>query len=411
MPNKDLLKKFAKVAVETGVNVQKDQLVWVRSSVETKDLARLIVEAAYEAGAKEVAVQWNDPYVSRTGYDYMTAETLEEVPEWSVEKVKDFIAKGGCAISITSPIPGLNKGVDPEKLQREGIARSKKLKFYSDHMMGNHTQWSIVAAPNQVWAEKVFPELKGEEAIEALWNAIFEASRVTEDNDPVKEWEEHNERLLTHNRILNENNFESLHFKNSLGTDLVVKLVENHVWAGGGENTTKGVYFNPNIPTEENFTMPHMYGVDGRVVATKPLNYNGNLIEDFYLDFEEGKVVAYDAKKAKETLKSLIEFDEGSSRLGEVALISHNSPISNSGILFYNTLFDENASCHLALGRSYPMNIKGGTSMTQEELTAANANNSMTHVDFMFGSEDMDIVGTKKDGTKVQIFKDGNFVI
>ena len=411
MPKLELLKKFAKLAVETGVNVQKDQLVWVRSSVESKDLARLIVEAAYNAGAKEVAVQWSDPYVSRTGYDFMTAETLEQVPEWSIDKVKEFIEKGGCAISITSPIPGLNKGVDPQKLQREGKARSKKLKFYSDHMMGNHTQWSIVAAPNTVWAEKVFPNLKGEEAVEALWNAILEASRVTEDNDPVKEWEEHNESLLSHNRILNENNFESLHFKNSLGTDLVVKLVENHVWAGGGEHTTKGVYFNPNIPTEENFTMPHMYGVEGRVVATKPLNYNGNLIEDFYLDFEEGKVVAYDAKKAKETLKSLIEFDEGSSRLGEVALISHNSPISNSGILFYNTLFDENASCHLALGRSYPMNVKGGTEMSQEELTKANSNNSMTHVDFMFGSEDMNIVGTKKDGTKVQIFENGNFVI
>ncbi|AIO18528.1 Aminopeptidase 2 [Candidatus Izimaplasma bacterium HR1] len=411
MPKLELLKKFAKLAVETGANVQKDQLVWVRSSVESKDLARLIVEAAYKAGAKEVQVQWNDPYVSRTGYDYMTAETLEEVPEWSVDKVKEFIAKGGCAISITSPVPGLNAGVDPNKLQREGKARSKKLKFYSDHMMGNHTQWSIVAAPNQVWAEKVFPELKGEEAVEALWDAILSASRVTEDNNPVQEWADHNKGLLSHNKILNDNNFESLHFKNSLGTDLVVKLVDNHVWAGGGENTTKGVYFNPNIPTEENFTMPHKYGVEGRVVATKPLNYNGNLIEDFYLDFEEGKVVSYDAKKAKETLKSLIEFDEGSNRLGEVALISHNSPISNSGILFYNTLFDENASCHLALGRSYPMNLKGGTTMSQDELDKANSNNSMAHVDFMFGSKDMNIIGTKKDGTTVQIFKDGDFII
>ncbi len=411
MPKQALLEKFAKLAVEIGVNVQKDQNVWVRSSVETKELARFIVKAAYEAGAKKVEVLWDDAYVARTGYDYMAVETLEEVPEWSIDRVKDFIKDGGCAISITSPIPGLNKGVDPVKLQRQGIARSKKLKFYSDHMMGNHTQWSIVAAPNQVWAEKVFPDLKGEEAVEALWDAIFEASRVTETNDPVKEWEEHNKTLLSHNKILNDYNFKSLHFKNSLGTNLVVQLVDNHVWAGGGEHTTKGVYFNPNIPTEENFTMPHAYGVDGRVVATKPLNYNGNLIEDFYLDFKDGAVVHYDAKKAKETLKSLIEFDEGSKRLGEVALISHNSPISNSGVLFYNTLFDENASCHLALGRAYPMNVKGGTSMSPDELKAANANNSMTHVDFMFGSEDMDIVGTTQDGKLVQIFKNGNFVI
>lgn len=411
MPNQNKLEKFAKLAVEVGANVQPNQPVVLRSSVESKDFARMIAKAAYEAGAKRVSMLWSDPYVSRTGYDYMSAETLEEIPEHSVQRAKDMIDANACMISITSPIPGLNKGVSPEKLQREGIATMKKLKFYSDHMMGNHTQWTIVAAPNQVWAEKVFPNLKGEEAVEALWDAIFEASRVTDDNDPVAEWKSHNERLLGLNKTLNDFNFESLHFKNSLGTDLTVKLVKNHVWAGGGENTTKGVYFNPNIPTEENFTMPDKMGVEGRVVATKPLNYNGNLIDGFYLDFKDGKVVEYDAKQAKETLKSLIEFDEGSSRLGEVALISHNSPIQNSGILFYNTLFDENASCHLALGRAYPMNIKGGTSMKPEELAAANANNSMTHVDFMFGSADMNIIGTTYEGKQVQVFKDGNFVI
>ncbi len=411
MPKLDTLKKYAKLAVETGANVQKDQLVWLRSSTETKELARLIVEAAYEAGAKEVAVQWSDPYVGRMGYDYMAVETLEEVPEWSIDKVHDFINKGGCAISITSPIPGLNAGVDPVKMQRAGIARSKKLKFYSDHMMGNHTQWTIVAAPNKVWAEKVFPNLKGEEAVEALWNAILQASRVTDENNPVEEWAQHNKGLLSRNKKLNDFQFESLHFKNSLGTDLVVKLVDNHIWAGGGEDTTKGVYFNPNIPTEENFTMPHKYGVDGKVVATKPLDYNGTLIDGFWLDFKDGEVVKYDAEKEIDSLKSLIEYDEGSSRLGEVALISDDSPINNSSVLFYNTLFDENASCHLALGRAYPMNVKGGTEMTPEELEKANSNSSMTHVDFMFGSPDMDIVGTKKDGSKVQIFKDGNFII
>ena len=204
MPKKSLLEKFAKLAVEIGANVQKDQLVWVNSSVESKDLARLIVEAAYKAGAKEVNVVWSDPYVARTGYDYMTVERLEEVPEWRIDKAKYFIEEGGCIISITSPIPGLNAGVDATKLQRAGIAYSKKMKFYSDHMMGNHAQWSIVAAPNKVWAEKVFPNLKGEEAVEALWDAILEASRVTETNDPVKEWNKHNEKLLSHNKILND---------------------------------------------------------------------------------------------------------------------------------------------------------------------------------------------------------------
>jgi aminopeptidase len=411
LAKQELLKKLAKLAVEIGANVQKGQLVWVNSSTETKELARLIVEAAYEAGAKRVAVQWSDDYVSRAGLDKMSIETLEEVPQWSIDKLHYFIDQGGCVISVTSPIPGLNSGLDPVKMQKAAIARSKAMDFYRNHMMGNRSQWSIVAAPNQVWAEKVFPNLKGEEAVDALWDAILKASRVTETNNPVAEWDLHNETLLKHNKILNDFDFVSLHFKNSLGTDLVVKLVEDHVWAGGGENSTQGVYFNPNIPTEENFSMPDRNGVDGKVVATKPLNYQGNLVEDFWLDFKDGKVVDYGAKKELATLKNLVDLDEGSSRLGEVALISHDSPISNSNILFYNTLFDENASCHLALGRAYPMNVKGGTDMTPEQLKAAGANSSMTHVDFMFGSEDMNIVGTKKDGSKVQIFEKGNFIV
>ena len=411
MAKLELLKKYAKLAVEVGANVQTNQLVWINSSTETKELARLIVEAAYNRGAKSVSVNWSDDYVSRLGYDNMSVETLEEVPQWSIEKAKYFMDQGGCVISITSPIPGLNAGVDPIKMQKSGIARSKAFKFYQDHMMGNHAQWSIVAAPNKVWAEKVFPNLKGDEAVEALWDAILVASRVTESNDPIAEWAEHNKTLLAHNKVLNDLNFDELHFSNSLGTDLHLKLVDNHVWAGGGEDSTKGIYFNPNIPTEENFTMPLKNGVNGKVVATKPLNYQGNLIEDFWLVFKDGKVVDYDAAKQKETLENLLKNDEGSSYLGEVALISHDSPISNSGILFLNTLFDENASCHLALGQAYPMNVLGGTKMSADELKAAGANMSMAHSDFMFGSKDMSIVGTKKDGTKVQVFKNGDFVI
>jgi aminopeptidase len=262
-----------------------------------------------------------------------------------------------------------------------------------------------------VWAKKVFPDMEEDKAEEALWDAIFKASRVTEDNDPVKEWNEHNARLIKHNKILNDFQFKALHFKNEIGTDLTVELVENHVWSGGQEEATTGTVFNPNIPTEENFTMPLKTGVNGKVVATKPLDYQGNLIEDFWLEFKDGKVVDYDAKEGKDNLKNLIEFDEGSSYLGEVALIGYDSPISQSNILFFNTLFDENASCHLALGRAYPMNIQGGTEMSKEELEKCGYNNSMAHVDFMFGSKDLDIVGETKDGKKVQIFKDGNFVI
>ncbi len=411
MAKVELLKKLAKLAVEVGANVQKDQLVWVNASTETKELARLVVEAAYEAGARNVAVNWSDDYVNKARYTHQSIDELVKIPEWLISKYKYFIEEGGCVISVSSPIPGLNAGVDPQKMSKAGIAQMKALGFYQTHMMGNHAQWTIVAAPNTVWAERVFPNLKGEEAVDALWNAIFEASRVTETNDPVAEWAEHNKTLLAHNKILNDNNFKSLHFKNSLGTDLTVELVENHIWAGGGEDSTKGVYFNPNIPTEENFTMPLKNGVHGKVVSTKPLNYQGKLIENFWLDFKDGKVVDFGAEKQQDALKALVEFDEGSCYLGEVALISHDSPISNTGILFFNTLFDENASCHLALGRAYPMNVKNGTTMSKEELAKAGANDSMTHNDFMFGSEDMEIVGTKQDGSTVQIFKNGNFVI
>ncbi|MFA5720044.1 MAG: aminopeptidase, partial [Acholeplasmataceae bacterium] len=221
----------------------------------------------------------------------------------------------------------------------------------------------------------------------------------------------HNKALKTHSTLLNEYNFKQLHFKNSLGTDLVVGLVKDHIWVGGGEVAANGVYFNPNIPTEETFTMPDKLVTSGKVVATKPLNYGGKLIEDFYLEFKDGKVVNYDAKKEKETLKNILTFDENASYIGEIALISHDSPINNTNILFYNTLFDENASCHMALGRAYPMNIKGGIGADIKDLEKRGYNNSMVHVDFMFGSPDLEITGLTYDGKKIKVFEKGNFVI
>ncbi len=411
MPKTELIEKYADLAVNIGANVQKNQPVVIRATTETKDLVRAITKSAYQAGAKEVIVQWGDDYVSRLGLEHKTIETLETVPEWLIKQTQHFIDIGACFISITSPIPGLNKGIDPQKMQKSSIARMKKLSFFQTHMMGNKAQWTIVGAPNPVWAQKVFPSKSEEEAVEALWAAIFKACRISENNDPIKDWQEHNETLSKHNRILNDYQFDKLHFKNALGTDITIGLVENHVWAGGNEHSTQGVEFNPNIPTEETFTMPHKMRVEGKVVATKPLNYQGNLIEDFWLVFKDGKVVDYDAKSEKETLKNLLEFDEGSSYLGEIALISHDSPISNSGILFFNTLFDENASCHMALGRAYPMNVKDGTSLSQDALKKLGYNHSMAHSDFMFGSADLEVTGITKDGKTVTIFKAGNFVI
>lgn len=411
MPKLELLEKYAKLIVEVGANVQKDQVLVVSSPVETYELTRLIVKAGYNAGAKNVVVQWGDPYVARSAYDGKSLESLGKIPQWTIDQAKELMKQEACIVSITSPVPGLNKGVDPLKMQTAGLAQMKAFKFIQDHMMGNNTQWTVIAAPNKAWAKQIFSELDEDVALETLWAAILKASRVTETNDPIKEWQKHSKTLLTHNNILTDYQFDSLHFKNNLGTDLTVQLVENHIWAGGGTKSTKGIDFNPNIPTEENFTMPYKFGVNGKVVASLPLDYRGNLIEDFWLEFKDGKVVNYDAKKQLESLKSLLEVDEGSSYLGEVALISYDSPINNTGILFLNTLFDENASCHLALGRAYPRNVQGGNSMTPEELIAVGSNQSMVHSDFMFGSKDMKVIGTKKDGTKVIIFKDGDYVI
>ena len=411
MMNQMLLKKYAKLAVVMGVNVQKDQQVVIRATTETKDLVRELVEQSYLVGASKVTVRWSDDFVSKSDFQFMTTEALEEVPSWVIDQSRSIVDAGACSISVTSPIPGLKKDIDPVKMQKAGIASQKALSFYQTHYMGNKSQWTVIAYPNIYWAKQVFPDFEEEEALQKLWDAILVASRVTNDNDPIKEWQDHDLMLEKHNVILNQYQFKSLHFSNKIGTNLTVKLVEDHIWAGGGERSTTGVYFNPNIPTEESFTMPHKLGTEGIVYATKPLNYQGKLIEDFWLEFKNGKVVSYGAKKEEETLKSLIEFDEGSSYIGEIALISYDSPISNANILFLNTLFDENASCHMALGRAYPMNVKNGNDLSLEELEKIGYNNSMSHSDFMFGSSDLEVIGTMHNGKEVVVFKNGNFVI
>ncbi len=411
MPSQNRLRKYARLAVSIGANVQPGQMLVINGQPDTREFVRLCVEEAYEVGASYVQVRWSDDPVTHTTYLKSSVETLEEVPDYLVAQFDYFMEKGAALLNVASPTPSLLADVDPVKLQRASIAQRKALTKWQTFMMGNRTQWSIVAVPTIAWAKKVFPELTDAAAVDALWDAIFNAVRVHEDNDPVQEWKEHNARLSAHNQALNDFNFKTLHFQNSLGTDLFVDLIENHIWAGGDEANTQGIRFNPNMPTEESFSMPSKFGVNGKVVATKPLNYQGRLIDGFWLEFKDGKVVKSAAAKEKEALDNLLSVDEGSSYLGEVALISHDSPISNSGILFLNTLFDENASCHLALGRAYPMNIKGGNNMTQEELQAAGSNHSMEHCDFMFGSADMEITGIKQDGMKVSLFKAGNFVI
>jgi len=411
MPNQEKLVKLAKLAVKVGANVNKGQIVVVRTSTDAVEITREVVKQAYLAGAKRVFVEWGDEYISREFLLNADDDTLTEVPKHMIEKYRYYVEQGACFISVSSPMPGVKKDVDPARSQKNMIASSKAVHFWREHMMGNKAQWTIIAAPNKMWAKQVFPNVDEDEAVEKLWEAIFDASRVFDNNDPIEEWAKHNETLLKHNKVLNDYNFDYLLFKNSLGTDLKVQLVKDHIWAGGGENAANGTYFNPNIPTEETFTMPYKFGTQGKVVSTKPLNYQGKLIEDFWLEFKDGKVVDFGAKKEEETLKSLLDTDEGSRYIGEIALISHDSPISNTNILFLNTLFDENASCHMALGRAYPMNIKGGIGAPIAELEKRGYNNSFNHVDFMFGNKDMEITGVTHDGKAIKVFEKGNFII
>jgi aminopeptidase len=276
--------------------------------------------------------------------------------------------------------------------------------------MGNENAWCVVSIPTVAWAAQVFPAAPAEEAVGKLWEAIFKAVRVFEE-DPVKAWKEHKRNLKKQMDFLNENRFAALRFQNAQGTDLTVKLPAGHIWLAGSEYTKDGVEFTANMPTEEVFTLPEKTGVNGRAVSSKPLHYNGNLIEDFSLDFENGKIVSFTAKKGYEVLKKLIETDAGSSYLGEVALVPDDSPVSNLKLLFYNTLFDENASCHLAIGKAYKVCLQNSDGKTQAELAQMGANDSLVHVDFMIGTKDMQITGLTKNGAAKPVFQNGNFVI
>ena len=404
----DYKEKFAEAIIKFGLNLQKNQILYIKTPVEAYPLAREVAKCAYQNGAKKVIITYLDSYISKAYYMNASLDTLEEVEDYLVEEHKYLVKNSACMLSITSPSPNVMDGVDANRIKIANIASMKKLGFFREYTMANNCQWCVVAWPNEEWAKQVFKD--DEDAYDKLYSAILKASRI-DVSDPLQEWEKHTNELELHKDILNKYHFKTLKFKNSLGTDLSVDLVEDHIWGGGCEISQKGIRFSPNMPTEEVFTMPHSHGVNGRVVATKPLNYQGKLIEDFYLDFKDGAVVSYKALKEEATLKALLETDEGSIRLGEVALISNDSPISNMNVLFYNTLFDENASCHLALGNAYTMNIKDGYTLSKDELKKKGYNSSMIHVDFMFGSKDMSIIGTLDDGREVVIFKKGNFVI
>ena len=402
-----MFKKYAELAVGMGVNLEAGQHLIVNAPIEAAELVRSIAETAYQKGARDVTVCWQDEKIAKLRYVYAADETLAQFPAWRRDLYLGYAKQNAAVISIAGNDPDLMTDVDPARVMIAQKAAGEALLEYRARLMNNQNAWTIIPFATSAWAKKVFPQ--DDEAAEKLWRAIYAAVRLNGESDPVAAWNEHTESLRRATDFMNRHSFRSLHYKNNLGTDLTVELPEGHIWAGGAEYTAKGRRFVANIPTEEVYTLPRRDGINGVVCATKPLIYQGQPIRDFSLRFQKGKVTEFSAKVGRDILKNLLSVDEGASFLGEVALVPHNSPISESGILFYNTLFDENASCHLALGKAYPTCIKGGDVMDSTELARHGVNDSLIHVDFMIGSSDLSIVGIDRNGAEVSVFKDGNF--
>ncbi|WP_079528530.1 aminopeptidase [Halobacillus hunanensis] len=410
LPSQEQLEKYAELALRTGVNLQENQKLMINSTVEGAPFTRIVARKAYEMGAEDVHIVWADDELTRLRYEYADVETLKEVPDWQKDMFSYFGEKGAAILSIRSTDPDLLKGIDAGKVAAATKARSEAMTKFRDFTMNDRIQWSIVSIPIPAWAQKIFPGESEEKAVEKLWEQIFSIVRVDK-NDPVAAWEDHNQTLIKAKQFLNKKKYSKLIYK-APGTDLEVELPNNHIWKGGASQTVEGnVPFNPNMPTEEVFTAPHKYGVNGQVSSTKPLNYGGNVIDHFTLTFKDGKVVDFKAEEGEETLQHLLDTDEGSTRLGELALVPHESPISQSGLIFYNTLYDENASCHLALGKAYPNNVEGGSDMSEEELDQSGVNHSLSHVDFMMGSDELDIDGVLEDGTTEPVMRKGSWAI
>ena len=404
---KSLLKKYAELIVRSGVALKKGQSAIVYANVEIEQFAALVVEECYRAGAKYVYVEWSSTPCTRIACKKAKKEALAEVLDYEIEKEKWKNKELPCFIYLESDDPDGLAGIDQEKMTYVRMKRMSVL-FPLREERENRYQWCIAAAPGAAWAKKVFPGLPKGKAIEKLWEAILETSRAADGNG-IENWKKHDEDLKKRCDYLNSLNLKKLHYTSSNGTDLTVGLIPGVIFLGGGEATLGGTYYQPNIPSEECFTSPMKGEAEGIVFSAKPLSYSGKLIENFYVRFHEGKVVEVHAEKGQDALESILKIDEGSSYLGECALVPYDSPINNTGLLFYNTLFDENAACHLALGRGFTNLYPNFEKYTEEEIHNFGINKSMSHVDFMIGSKDLCIVGETADGRQVQIFKDGNW--
>ena len=404
---KTTMQKFAKLIAVKGVNVRKGQEVVVNASLDQPEFVKMVVEECYRAGASKVTVEWSYQPLTKLHYRYRSLKTLSTMENWEIEKFKHKVEALPAVIFIDSDDPDGLKGVNQEKVAKSQRAKYPIIKPMRD-AMENKYQWCIAAVPGKAWAKKVFPNEREGKAVEKLWNAILYTSRA-DGEDPVKAWEDHNADLKSRCDYLNSLGIDKLHYTSSNGTNFTVGLIDDALFLGGSEDTLGGVEFNPNIPSEEVFTSPMKGQAEGVVYATRPLSYRGELIENFSVRFEGGKAVEVHAEKGEDLLKQMISMDENSAYLGECALVPYDSPIRNSGITFYNTLFDENACCHLAFGRGFENCIKDYADLTLDQCRQKGINDSIIHVDFMIGSQDLDIDAITRSGEIIPIFRNGNW--
>ena len=403
---KTRLRRYARLIARMGVNVQKGQDVFLTAGLDQPEFVEMVTDELYKAGARRVFVRFDYQPLQKLDVRHQSLKTLSAVETFEEERLKYMAEHLPCRLFLDSEDPDGLRGINMEKLSRSQQAQYPITRPYRDRIDGKH-QWCIAAVPGAAWAKKVFPGERASRAVERLWEAILTTSRVNE--DPVAAWEAHNADLLRRCNVLNEMGITSLHYRSANGTDLRVGMIPEAIFCGGGETTDKGVFFNPNIPTEECFISPKRGEAEGIVHSSKPLSHQGQLIEDFWFRFEGGRVVEAHAEKNDDLLQKLINMDEGARYLGECALVPFDSPINRTGLIFYNTLFDENACCHLALGKGFADTIRGGLDMTPEQVQALGVNDSMVHKDFMIGTQDLSITASCRDGREVEIFRDGTW--
>ena len=403
------LEQYAELIVKKGVALQPGQELCISAPVQAAGFTRTVARCAYECGAAYVSVNWRDDAVTRLGLDFAPLSRFQNVPAWQAERNNSLAREGAAVLTILSEDPEAMQGADMGKLMARAVAMHGACKEYYDAIDFGRTHWCIVGAASEAWAAKVFPNLEPEFAVKRLWEEILYTARV--DDDPLAAWDAHRASFDARKAWLNAQHFDHLHYTAANGTDLVVGLLAKGHWEGGGQEAADGSYFFPNIPTEEVFTSPDRLRTSGVVHSALPLVYNGSTVRGFWIRFEGGRAVEWGAEEGAEVLAGIIGTDENSCYLGECALVPYDSPIRNTGILFYETLYDENASCHLALGTGFPETYEGGYGLSTEQLLAAGVNNSATHVDFMIGTRDLRIVGVRPDGARVPVFEDGTWAV